>query len=192
MGNQYGYFSGDPAARWLTEVGPDREMKLIEDFSFTDPDESVWLVPSGYIVDGASMPKALWSLIGSPYTGDYRRASIVHDKACEDTKSDSVARKRADRIFYLACRAGGCSSEDARSLYLGVRIGALSNIVPIWLPGFQESFAPRPRTSLLPAERGIEAAFRISSGIIEKQGLTDDPFELERRVDAAFKATIVH
>ncbi len=192
MSNQYGYFSGDPAARWLTEVGPDRKMKLTEDFSFTDPDGLAWLVPSGYVVDGASIPKALWSLIGSPYTGNYRRASIVHDKACDDAKSDIAARKSADRMFYLACRAGGCSLEDARSLYLGVRIGALSNIVPIWLPGFQESFAPRPRTSLLPVERGIEAAFRISSEIIEKQGLTDDPFELERRVDAALKATVGH
>jgi len=188
MAQEHGFFSGDPCARWLTEISSDRKMRLVEEFTFTDPDGLTWVAPSGYEVDGASIPKALWSLVGSPYTGDYRRASIVHDKACNDAAGDVTARKAADRMFYHACRAGGCSSEEANNLYLGVRIGALGDVVPLWSLGIEESFAPRPRTSLPPSERRIEADFRVASDLILRQGATDDPFVLEQRVDSAIEA----
>lgn len=188
MSQDHGFFSGEPCTRWLTENGPDRKMSLVEDFAFTDPDGLTWVVPSGYVVDGASIPKALWALLGSPYTGDYRRASVVHDKSCNDAAGDVTARKAADRMFYHACRAGGCSSEEANNLYLGVRIGAFADVVPLWSPGIVESFAPRPRTTLPPSERRLEADFRVASELILKQGVTDDPFELEQRVDLAVKA----
>jgi hypothetical protein len=63
-------------------------------------------------------------MVGSPYTDDYRRASIVHDVACDD---QTVQRKDADVMFYHACLAGGCSFLQAKLLYAGVRIGAWSS-----------------------------------------------------------------
>ena len=60
-------------------------------------------------MDGASIPRALWTLVGSPYRGDYRRASIVHDQACDDAHGDKDKRRAADRMFYHACREGGCN-----------------------------------------------------------------------------------
>ncbi|MCP9842014.1 DUF1353 domain-containing protein [Synechococcus sp. J7-Johnson] len=185
MPQEHGFFSGEPSTRWMTEIGSDRKMQLLEDFAFTDPDGFAWEVPSGYEVDGASIPKALWSLVGSPYTGDYRRASIVHDKACNDAVGDIALRRAADRMFYHACRAGGCTPEEANTLYLGVRIGALGGVVPLWSLGIEESFTPKPRTSIPPSEKRIEADFRVASELLLRQGVTDDPFELERRVDAA-------
>src|SRR6266446_3380743 len=98
-------------------------MRLTKAFSFEDPSHKIWLAPKNAVIDGASIPRALWTLVGSPYTGDYRRASIVHDKACDDAVNNSTARRAADRMFYHACRAGGCSIEDATLLYVGVRIG---------------------------------------------------------------------
>lgn len=135
----HGKFSANPEATWLTEPGPDRRMKLLQDFTFTDPDGKEWLTPKGYRVDGASIPRPLWSLVGSPYTGDYRRASIVHDKACDDATGNPKARRAADRMFYHACRAGGCSVKEAWILYLGVRIGALDEAVPAWGMGIAAS-----------------------------------------------------
>src|SRR4026209_2946877 len=126
----HGKFSANPQATWLTERGQDRRMKLLQDFIFTDPDGKEWLTPKGYSVDGASIPRPLRSLVGSPYTGDYRRASIVHDKACEDARGNAGARRAADRMFFHACRAGGCSIAEAILLYIGVRIGALRQMVP--------------------------------------------------------------
>lgn len=118
----HGSFSGDPKTEWLVDsIAPDRDMALLSDFSFTDPDGKRWPAPKGSVVNGASIPQPLWSTVGSPYTDDYRPASVVHDVACGTT---GVPRKAADVMFFHACRAGGCGPVQARILYAGVRIGA--------------------------------------------------------------------
>src|SRR5690242_16049686 len=104
-----GTFSGEPRTLWLTQDGEDRDMRLLERFTFTDPSGTLWDAPVDSVIDGASIPRALWTLVGSPYTGDYRRASIVHDVACDRAGTDMQKRRAADRMFYHACRAGGCS-----------------------------------------------------------------------------------
>ena len=120
-----GSFSGNPITRWLVDSnGKDRDMELLEDFSYTDPDGNVWPAPKGSVINGASIPEALWSTVGSPYTDDYRRASVVHDVACG---TPGIERKAADRMFRSACLAGGCGRMQANILYAGVRIGAWSN-----------------------------------------------------------------
>ena len=128
----HGEFSGEPRTLWLTDkAARDRKMQVLQDFCFTDPDNKEWRTPAEYAVDGASIPQALWTVVGSPYTGDYRRASVVHDKACDDANGNASARRAADRMFFHACRAGGCSIAEA-ILYIGVRIGALKQMVPAW------------------------------------------------------------
>jgi len=120
----YGEFSGNPVTEWLVNTsGGDRDMRLVQDFSFTDPKGRVWSAPKNSVVNGASIPRPLWSTVGSPYTDDYRRASVVHDVACD---TPGVIRKEADEMFYYACLAGGCGLLEARLLYAGVRIGAWS------------------------------------------------------------------
>jgi hypothetical protein len=119
MMGSHGEFSADPRAIWLTEEEPDRRMQLLSEFWFRDPDGRTWEAPLNYRIDGASIPRALWTLVGSPYTGDYRRASVVHDKACDDAKGNNAARREADRMFYHACRAGGCGVKEATLLYIG-------------------------------------------------------------------------
>ena len=122
MATPYGSFSGNPKTEWLTEPGTeDRNMRLLAAFWYKDPDGRVWPAPKGSVINGASIPRPLWSTVGSPYTDDYRRASVVHDVACD---SPSVPRKDADVMFYHACLAGGCSPVQARILYAGVRLGA--------------------------------------------------------------------
>jgi len=122
---KHGTFMGIPKTEWLVnELGKDREMRLIDDFAFTDPNGRVWAAPASSIIDGASIPRELWAVVGSPYTDNYRRASIVHDIACN---TPGVNRKEADVMFFHACRAGGCDSIQAFVLYAGVRIGALSS-----------------------------------------------------------------
>src|SRR5436190_10630345 len=82
---QYGHFTGDVVAIWLIDPGPDRTMKLVRPFSYTTPDDIVWRAQRNRTIDGASIPSLFWGpLIGSPYTGDFRRASVVHDIACQD------------------------------------------------------------------------------------------------------------
>lgn len=109
----HGSFSEDPQTEWITDPEKaDRNMKLLADFSYTDPNNRVWLAPKGSKINGASIPRPLWSTVGSPYTDDYRRASIVHDVAC--APDSGVPRKDADAMFFHACRAGGCDAVQAR------------------------------------------------------------------------------
>jgi hypothetical protein len=114
----------EPTTKWLSLPSKnDRDMLLLEDFTYTDPQGVRWLAPRHSTINGASIPSALWTTVGSPYTGAYRRASIVHDVACVNARTDND-RLKADRMFYDACIDGGCSKRQANLLYMGVRIGA--------------------------------------------------------------------
>jgi hypothetical protein len=188
-GHGHGTFSGDPKAIWLTEADvPDRRMKLLEDFSFTDPEGKKWSAEKDYAVDGASIPRALWTLVGSPYTGDYRRASVVHDKACDEAGSDKSKRRAADRMFYHACRAGGCSIQEAILLYLGVRIGALATHVPAWRAAVAPQVMVTQRLVRPAPEDRLEADFRMAASRVFEEPETDDPIEIERRADEALSS----
>lgn len=120
----YGVFSSDPRTIWMTEPKADRRMELLDSITFTGAAGRVWDAPKGHRVDGASIPRALWTLVGSPYTGDYRRASILHDVACDRHPHDGPERQAGDEMFYAACRAGGCGRLEAKLLFLGVRLGS--------------------------------------------------------------------
>lgn len=114
-------FSGNPCVEWLSGPGPDRRMRMLAPFSFTDAKGRAWEVPAGLEVDGATIPRTLWSSVGSPFTGDYRRAALLHDAAL---RAPGVPRIDADAMFYEACVAGGCSVRQAQLLYAGVCIGS--------------------------------------------------------------------
>lgn len=173
-------FSGDPETRWLTEQGADRQMELLIDFWFRDSAGKQWDARNRTVVDGASIPRFLWALIGSPYTGDYRRASIVHDVACVEAYGDDQMRRAADRMFFEACREGGCSRWDAIVLYVGVRFGA-------WTSNGLIEEDTRPRLGEDSNSELLRREFRRASEEVLREGETDDPAEVERRTDAAMQ-----
>jgi Protein of unknown function (DUF1353) len=75
-------FVGEVVTKWLRHDGDDRLMQLREDFTFVESPEYVWTAPAGFIVDGTTIPRALWTLFGDPFIGDYRRAAVTHDLLC--------------------------------------------------------------------------------------------------------------
>lgn len=115
-----GSFSGHVIVEWIDGQNEERDMRLIDPFAFTDPKGKIWSVPAGTTIDGASIPQALWSLVGSPYTGHYRRASVIHDYYC-DTKSESW--QDVHRMFYDAMLAGGVAEVQAKIFYAAVYAG---------------------------------------------------------------------
>ncbi|TVT38500.1 DUF1353 domain-containing protein [Hymenobacter setariae] len=121
-----GVFSDTPKIDFIdTPNAPNRKVRVIDDFTFTEAaNGTVWEAPSGSLVDGASIPRVLWTLVGSPFTGDYVYGSIVHDVAC-----DTRTRPWRDThyMFYLACLAGGTRRGRAKLMYLAVR-----NFGPRW------------------------------------------------------------
>jgi hypothetical protein len=176
-------FSGDPRTIWLSEAVADRRMELIDDFSFDDRAGRRWPAPAGSTIDGASIPRPLWTTVGSPYTGDYRRASIVHDVACVEAGDDFQRRLAADKMFFEACRAGGCSVFEATALFVGVRIGA-------WASGASalETTAAAPSDVRLqrdPLDRQVEEDYRLACELVLSQGESDDPDVIAARTDAA-------
>lgn len=115
-----GSFSGRVVVEWLTGQSPERDMRLVEPFAYTDPSGKRWAVPEGAVINGASIPQSVWSLAGSPYTGNYRRASVVHDYYCG---SKSETWQDVHRMFYYAMVAGGVSVLQAKIFYAAVYAG---------------------------------------------------------------------
>jgi Protein of unknown function (DUF1353) len=131
-GGQFGHFEGKVKTEWIEA---NRKMQLLEDFSFVDSKGTKWPAPKGSIVDGASIPQVLWSVVGSPYTGEYRNASVVHDVACV-TRDHSW--QDVHRMFYEACRAGGVGEQKAKLMY-----SAVYHFGPKWAPGGGSMFFMR-------------------------------------------------
>lgn len=123
MAGEFGRFIGDLITKWLVETGDDRLMEVMNDFSYQDAAVKLWTTPAGWKVDGASIPRLLWTIVGSPFTGDYRRASVIHDRYCDVRTEPSDA---VHLMFYNACRADGVSLFDANTLYYGILAGGPS------------------------------------------------------------------
>lgn len=109
-----GEYSGTVKAEWLTKT---REMRLLEPFAFKGPDCKVWPVPKDAIVDGASIPQAFWTVIGGPFEGRYRDASVVHDYYC---KVKTEPSDEVHKMFYHAMLANGVDSNKAGLMFYAV------------------------------------------------------------------------
>jgi len=113
--------TGKYEGRAAVEFLPDgRRVKLIEPFAYIDYEAERWSVPSGAIVDGASIPQPLWGVVGGPFEGAYRDASVIHDWYC-----DRRIRpwKRVHRVFYEAMLTSGVSKSRAKLMYAAVYWG---------------------------------------------------------------------
>ncbi len=107
----WGYYIGAPVTQW----NPDgRSMTLLHSLRYVDPEGILWVAPAGSVVDGASIPRALWTLMGGPFEGKYRNASVLHDVAY--TMQNRPARD-CDRMFYHAMRCSGVSAVEAKTMY---------------------------------------------------------------------------
>lgn len=97
--------------------GKERVVKLITPFSFKDPRGKIWVAPAGAEVDGATIPPSLWSIVGAPFTGKYREASVIHDYYCW---SKSESWQDTHKVFYEGMIANGVSETKAYQMYMAV------------------------------------------------------------------------
>jgi Protein of unknown function (DUF1353) len=114
QGGHFGHFIGNVKAQWLDDG---RNMRLIDDFEYVDQNNVIWNAPKGSIVDGASIPKKYWSLIGGPFEGKYRNASVIHDVACD--KKDRPWQT-VHAAFFDAMMASGVDPVLASVMYAAV------------------------------------------------------------------------
>lgn len=116
-----GKFRGRVVAEWLPDG---RAMKLVQAFAFTDAEGNEWVVPADVVVDGASIPRVFWSVIGGPFEGNYRDASVIHDYYCVVRTRPSA---QVHRVFHHAMLAAGVKEQKAWLMYQ-----AVSNFGPKW------------------------------------------------------------
>ena len=110
----YGHFIGDVVAKW----SPDgRNMVLTQPFVYVDPEGVRWEAPLDSVIDGASIPQFAWSIIGGPFEGKYRAASVIHDVACVNRSRPWATVHRA---FYTAMLASGAARAQAKVMYAAV------------------------------------------------------------------------
>ena len=108
---KWGFFNGEPVTKW----NPDgRSMTLLSELRYTDPKGEVWVAPAGSVVDGASIPRYLWSIMGGPFEGQYRNASVLHDAAYGQRKRPW---QDCDRMFYYAMRCSGVNAAQAKTMF---------------------------------------------------------------------------
>jgi endonuclease G len=128
----FGSYTGLPPRIILLADG--RNATLIDPIAYHAADTVDWPVPANAALNGASIPQAFWSLIGGPFEGKYRDASIVHDYYC-----DHPAHSWQDtaRMFYAAMRCSEVGIVEAKIMFYAVfRFG------PRWPDPVLESPAP--------------------------------------------------
>ena len=76
-------------------------------------------VKKGFDFDGASIPKWLWSIYGSPLNGDYVVASLIHDGLYASQK---VTKSVSDKIFLDVMKQSNVGYIKRTSMYLAVKV----------------------------------------------------------------------
>jgi hypothetical protein len=115
--DQFGNFTGTLK---LQPSGDGVHMTVLETYSYADPDHHTLVADPGFSTDGASIPRALWTIVGSPFTGKYIGAAVIHDVGCDTHK---YSWQITHRMFYTAMLELGVSETYAKLLYWGVRLG---------------------------------------------------------------------
>jgi len=110
----FGSYVGRVVVTW-NEDG--RTMTLLEPFAYVDPNGVRWDATPGTRIDGASIPQFAWSIIGGPFEGKYRAASIVHDVACNERTHDW---QDVHLMFRNGMLAAGVDSRIASIMYAAV------------------------------------------------------------------------
>ena len=75
-------------------------------------------VKKGFDFDGASIPKALWSVYGNPLSGNFRIAALVHDVLYA---SETFPRELADAIFLDLMKQHEVGYVKRYTMYYAVR-----------------------------------------------------------------------
>lgn len=95
----------------------ERVVVLQKSFSYqSDILDDIVVVPIGFASDGASVPRALWSIY--PPFDRYLEAAVVHDWFCVTKRIDSVT---AAKVFCEAMAVCGVSWWRRAKMYHAVR-----------------------------------------------------------------------
>lgn len=116
---------------------------VTEGFTYHLDDNTYIYIPAGYLTDGATVPRWVWSLI--PAWGDHGLAAVVHDYLCEylqvwkNGTRVKITREECNKVFYDCMMVTGVNKLKAKAMYAGVK--AYSHVLAI----IYETFDPKKR-----------------------------------------------
>jgi len=126
----YGYFADpqsfaplktQPGDLDVRHHGTTRRYTILEPVLFVDPAGNHWFVDAPYVFNGLSVPRWLWWLC-PPDEPRAFRASVIHDRMCDDTLPRLCDSITAAHIFWLGMRAGGYYEFGANRNWLAVSL----------------------------------------------------------------------
>lgn len=157
--DRFGRYVGVPVCRWLADG---RRMELVRPFSFEDPESIRWPVPANAVVDGASIPSALWSFTGGPFEGKYRDASIIHDYYC-DTRERACLDTH--RVFLFGMLASGAGRHRALAMYMAVRFAG-----PKWSDSVVQNVQLGQSLANMPRHVGADFQPHLDRPVVDEMG----------------------
>lgn len=96
----------------------DYRATLTSELTYVASTGEKFVVPEGFIYDGASIPNIMWGLVGHPFMHGYIRPAALHDFLCRNKVGSS---RHVHQIFYDGLRAEGVNRLYSRLLYWAVR-----------------------------------------------------------------------
>jgi len=105
----------------------DDEFYLLKDFTYKSDEYGIITCPKTYITDGASIPKWAQPFVGSPWSGKYPRAAVIHDWLCSSEgeilgKDVRITKKETDKLFKEMLEVLGVRFIKRHKMYRAVRI----------------------------------------------------------------------
>ncbi|MBU3078927.1 DUF1353 domain-containing protein [Sphingomonas quercus] len=180
----FGHYDGLPSRVEFSDEG--RNATLLAPISYTRPDGSAWPVPLGSALDGASIPRVFWSLIGGPFEGRYLNASIVHDHYCD---ARSRPWRDTHRMFHDAMRCSGVSAVQAKIMFYAVyRFGPRWNAPGVALEGALEAMRQPGDADAATLVADSEAIVGHGLNLAEIEALADARDTVRAAVEGALDA----
>lgn len=104
----------------IFDEGGITKIRLTKSIIFIGNDGRKYIIPEGYVSDGASVPRFFWRILSPCIDGRTLPASIIHDF---EYKHKIGTRAGADKDYYARLVADGYPRVKAAATYIGVRAG---------------------------------------------------------------------
>ena len=91
--------------------------QIVSNLAYENDTLSV-IVKDGFYTDGASIPKALWNIVGSPFEGNYTEPAIIHDGLYG---SHWLTKEESDKLFLEMMKVNGVSWLKRYTMYYAVK-----------------------------------------------------------------------
>ena len=108
----------------------DDKFYLIRDFVYKSIPFCDITCPETYLTDGASIPRWSQWIVGSPWSGKYPRAAVIHDWLCSSNgeilgTNKRITKKESDQVFLEMLEFLDVGFIKRHIMYRAVRIARL-------------------------------------------------------------------